>query len=173
MPMTREAKEAAVANLTDTLGRARAALIFDYSGLDVASVMDIRRAFRDAGVDYRVVKNTLMKRALAGTPIEALSKSFSGTTAVAFKFDDEFGKLGKTAKDLAKKHKSFEAKAGYVEEDVINEARALDVMAALPTHDEARAQLLGVINAPAANLLAQINAPASNLIGVIQAKVDK
>ena len=112
------------------------------------------------------------KRALAGTAIEALSEKFTGPTAVALKFDEEFGTLGKAAKDLAKKFEKFEVKGGYIEEEIL-EGDVVETMAALPTLDEARAQLLGVINAPAAKLLAQINAPASNLIGVIQAKKDK
>jgi ribosomal protein L10 len=66
MGTTRETKEAQVADLTDKLKRAKAALVANFSGLNVAAVMDIRRAFRAAGVEYKVVKNTLMKRALAG-----------------------------------------------------------------------------------------------------------
>ncbi len=173
MAMNRQTKESAVSALVDYIGRAKAALVFQYTGLDVAQQTEIRRAFREADVEYKVVKNTLMKRALAGTPQEGLADSFNGMNAIAFKFDEEFGKLGKTAKDLAKKFKKFEAKAGYVEEDVINEPRALDVMASLPTMDEARAQLLGVINAPAAELLAQINAPSTQLLAVIEAKIEK
>lgn len=173
MAMTRQAKEEAVVDLSEKLGRAKAALVFDYSGLNVADVSEIRRAFLEAEIEYRVVKNTLMKRALTGMTIESLQSEFVGPTAVAFKYDEEFGKLGKTAKDLTKKFKNFEAKGGFVVDDVIDSERALDTMAALPTMDEARAQLLGVINAPAATLLATINAPASNLLSVIQARVDK
>lgn len=172
MPMTREAKERMVSMLSDKMGRAKGGLIANFTGLNVAAVNEIRARFREAEVEYRVVKNTLMKRALATTPIEALSGVFVGPTAVALKFDEEFGKLGKTAKDLAKKFERFEVKAGFIEEDIL-EGDIVETMAAIPTLDEARAQILGVINAPAARLLAQINAPASNLIGVIQAKKEK
>jgi large subunit ribosomal protein L10 len=173
MPMTRQAKEEAIETLGNLLSRAKGGLVFSYQGLNVAAVTEIRRAFREAGVEYKVVKNTLMKRALVGTPIEGLSTHFTGTTAVAFKFDEEFGKLGKAAKELTKKFDKLEPKAGYVQEDVIAGARSLDVMASLPTMDEARAQLLGVINAPAAKLLAQINAPAAQLLSVFEAKIEK
>ena len=172
MPLTRQAKEQMLGELNDRLGRAKAALVADYSGLTVAMVTEIRRQFRAAGVDYRVVKNTLIKRALKGTPREKLAKAFTRTTAVAFKYDEEFGKLGKVAQELAKKFEKLKFKAGFVENDVL-EANALATMAALPTLDEARAQLLGVINAPAAKLLAQMNAPAQHVVGVLQAKVDK
>lgn len=173
MGMTRQAKEEAVAALSEKLSRAKAGLIADFQGLDVAAVNKIRARFREAGVEYRVVKNTLMKRALAGTPIESLAAQFQGTRAVAFKYDDEFGALGKAAKDLTKEFERFDVKAGFIEEDILEGAAGVETMASLPTMDEARAQLLGVINAPAAKLLAQLNAPASKLLSVIEAKIDK
>lgn len=173
MSNNRAIKEKAVGELTDILGKAKAAIVANYSGLNVASVMEIRRAFRAAGVEYKVVKNTLMKRALKGTKREPIGKAFTGTTAVAFQYGDEVAKLGKAAKEIAKKFEKFKVKAGFVESDVLMGEQAMEVMASLPTLDEARAQLLGVINAPAAKLLAQVNAPASNLIGVIKAKEEK
>jgi large subunit ribosomal protein L10 len=172
MPMNRESKESMVTELSDKLSRAKAAVIADFAGLDVAAVNEIRDAFREIGVEYKVVKNSLMKRALIGTPIEALGASFKGPTAVAFKFDEEFGLLGKTAKAMVAKHEKFEVKAAYIEEDILTE-NIVATMAALPTLDEARAQLLGVFNAPASQLLAIFNAPGSNLLSVIKAKQEK
>jgi large subunit ribosomal protein L10 len=173
MSANREVKAKAVDELTEILKRAKAAIVANYSGLNVASVMEIRREFRKAGVEYKVVKNTLMKRALAGTAREKIGQVFTGTTAVAFKFDDEVARLGKAAKEVAKKFEKFQVKAGFVENDVLIGANAMETMAALPTLDEARAQLLGVINAPAAKLLAQINAPGQQIAGVIKAKEEK
>lgn len=173
MGMNKEAKGEAINDLVERLGRAKSALVANFSGLNVATVMEIRREFRKVGVEYRVVKNTLMKRALAGTKRAKIGEVFSGTTAVAFKYDDEAAALGKAAQALAKKFEKFKVKAGFVEDDVLVGPAAVDTMAALPTLDEARAMLLGVINAPAAKLLAQINAPGSNLIGVVQAKKEK
>lgn len=172
MPMTRQAKEEMVSQLAEKIQRAKGGIIASYVGLDVASVNVIRGKFRDVGAEYKVVKNTLMKRALAGTPIEGLSELFVGPTAVALKFDDELGALGKAARDLAKDFDKFQVRGAYIEQDILK-GDVLEVMANLPTLDEARAQLLGVLNAPASNLLAQINAPASNLIGVIKAKSEK
>ena len=171
--MDRNQKSEAVKDLTERLSRAKAAIVANYQGLNVASVMEIRRAFRTAGVEYKVVKNTLMKRALLGTKREKIGEAFTGTTAVLFKYDEEIAKLGKAAKEIAKKFEKFKVKGGFVEDDVIAGERAVEVMAALPTLDEARAQLLGIINAPAAKLLAQINAPAQNVIGVVLAKKEK
>jgi large subunit ribosomal protein L10 len=173
MPMNRQAKESAVEDLSDKLSRAKAALVASYQGLDVAAVNEIRREFRAAGIEYKVVKNTLMKRALAGRSIEALGAAFVGPTAVAFRFDYEAGRLGKVAKELLKKFDKLQIKAGYVEDDVLTGKNVVDTMAALPTLDEARAQLLGLVNAPAAKLLAQLNAPGSHLVGVVKAKQQK
>ena len=172
MPMSRQAKEEAVATMNDRLERAKGGLVASFIGLKVKQVDEIRTILREAGVEYKVVKNTLMKRALAGRPIEKLSEKFVGPTALALTYSDEVGKLGKAFKDLVKKYDKLEVKGAFIEDDVID-GDAVEVMASLPTLDEARAQLLGVINAPAANLLAQINAPASNLVGVIQAKKEK
>jgi large subunit ribosomal protein L10 len=169
----RDVKQKAVDELTEKLSRAKAAIIANYSGLTVASVMEIRRSFRAAGVEYKVVKNTLMKRALAGSAREKIGEVFTGTTAVAWKYDDEVAKLGKAAKDIAKKFEKFKVKGGFVENDVLIGAQSVETMAALPTLDEARAQLLGVFNAPAAKLLAQLNAPGQQIAGVLKAKEEK
>lgn len=172
MPMTRQAKEAAVSDLADKLQRAKGGIIASFIGLDVATVNQIRNKYREIGVEYKVVKNTLMKRALSGTPIESLSQYFVGPTAIALKFDEEVGTMGKATKDLAKEFEKFEVKGAYIEADVFG-PEGVETLASLPTLDEARAQLLSVINTPASKLLAQMNAPASHLIGVIQAKKEK
>ncbi len=173
MGMTRQAKEEAVASLSEKLSRAKAGLIADFQGLDVESVTKIRAKFREAGVEYRVVKNTLMRRALEGTKRSSLSKVFFGPKAVLFKYDEEYAALGRVAKDLSKQYEKFKVQAGFVENDIVEGEAGVEKLAALPTMNEARAQLLGVINAPAAKLLAQLNAPASKLLSVIEAKIAK
>ncbi|MBI4820230.1 MAG: 50S ribosomal protein L10 [Deltaproteobacteria bacterium] len=173
MPMSRETKEKVLADLAGRVSRSKAALVADHAGLKVKDVSEIRRKLREVGVDYRVAKNTLLRRALQGTGREALGKSLKNTSAILLLYSEEYGKLGKVTQELAKKFDKLKVKSGFVNQDVIGDAKALEVMASLPTLDEARAQLLGVINAPAQKLLAQINAPGSHLAGVLQAKVDK
>ncbi len=172
MSMTRQAKEGAVASLVERLTRAKGGLVASFVGLDVKSVDEIRSALRKENVEYRVVKNTLMKRALAGRPIESLSKAFVGPTAIALTYTDEVAKLGKAFKELTKKFDKLQVKAAFIEQEVLH-GEVVETLASLPTLDEARAQLLGVINAPATQLLAQLNAPASHLVGVIEAKRKK
>ncbi|MBX2814070.1 MAG: 50S ribosomal protein L10 [Myxococcales bacterium] len=172
MGMSRQAKEEAVTILADRLDRAKGGFVASFVGLNVASVDEIRSELRKADVEYKVVKNTLMKRALTGRAIEGLGPAFVGPTAIAFTYSDEVGKLGKAFKELVKKYEKLEVKAAFIEDEILA-GDVVETMASLPTLDEARAQLLGVINAPAAKLLAQINAPASNLVGVIKAKEEK
>jgi large subunit ribosomal protein L10 len=174
MGMTREAKAEALEGIRQKMTKARAGLVTGYTGLDVAALNEIRTAFRQANVEYKVIKNTLFRRVLDEGALSALKGAFVGPTAVAFKYDDEIGALGKVAKELAKKFEKLEFRAGFIDEEVLEGGeRSVETIASLPTLDEARAQLLGLLNTPAARLLAQLNAPASNLIGVIQAKADK
>ena len=151
--------------------KARGRVLTSVQGLTVAEVSDLRRRLHDAGVKFRVVKNTLAKRAVKGTPLEAVSNDFKQVTAVAWHESDPVGPAKIIAgfkTDLAK----FVIKAGFQGGTRLDPA-GVEALARMPSMDELRAQLLGVINAVPAKLLAQINAPAQNLVGVIQAKSDK
>ncbi|MEO1338690.1 MAG: 50S ribosomal protein L10, partial [Myxococcota bacterium] len=167
MGMTRQAKEEAVSALVDKIGRAKGAIVANYQGLDVASVNAIRAKFREVGAEYRVVKNTLMKRALEGTGKEKLGEVFTGPTAVAFKYDDELSVLGKAAKGLAKDFEKFEVKGAYIDQDVILDDDPADTLSKLPTLPEIQAKLLGLINAPAQQLLSLFNQPGEKLLAQI------
>jgi large subunit ribosomal protein L10 len=146
-------------------------LVADYRGLTVLEVNDLRKAFRKVGVDYSVVKNTLAKLAIHGTELDTLKDWFKGTTAVAISRTDAPA-MAKAAVDFAKIHEKFKLRGVFVEGEKYL-AEGIKALSELPTKDEIRATLLGVINAPLTQLLAQFNAPAQNLVGVLQAKADK
>ena len=180
MGMTRQAKEEAVGSLVDKIDRSKGAIVAAYQGLTVAQVNEVRAKFREIGAEYRVVKNTLMKRALQGRRIEKLGEAFSGPTAVAFKYDDELSSLGKVAKGLAKDLEKFEVKGAFIDQDVLIDDDAAETLSKLPTLPEVQAKLLGLLNAPGSQLLslfnqpgqkllAQINAPGQHMIGVVKA----
>lgn len=184
MGMTRQAKEDAVGALVDKLDRSKGAIVAAYQGLDVAQVNEVRAKFREIGAEYRVVKNTLMKRALEGRRIEKLGEVFTGPTAVAFKYDDELATLGKTATALAKDFEKFQVKGAYIDQDVIIDEEAAETMSKLPTLGEVQAKLLNLLNQPGSRLLSlfnqpgqkllrQINAPGQHMIGLVRAWEEK
>jgi large subunit ribosomal protein L10 len=169
--MNRTEKAGVVEALGKRFSGAVGVLVADYRGLTVLEVNDLRKVFRKVGADYAVVKNTLAKRALGGTALDEIKDWFKGTTAVAIAKTDAAA-MAKAAIDFAKTHDKFKLRGAFVEgQQFLNEG--VKALANLPTKDEARASLLGVINAPLAKLLAQFNAPAQHVVGVLQAKVDK
>lgn len=183
MSLTRQAKEQAVADLVEMLGRAKGGIVADYSGLNVEKVNAIRQKFRDINAEYKVVKNTLMRRALTGTPIESLGNHFRGPTAVALKYDDELSVLGKTAKDIAKEFEAFQVKAVYIDVDVRGED-GLELMANLPSLIDVQAEIIGLLQRPAQDLVglldepgkklwATINAPGEELAGLLEIHASK
>lgn len=176
MPMSYQDKETWAAEISDRVKKAKGGLVASFAGLKVGEIMEIRRAIRSASGEYRVVKNTLMRRAVAGTPLEGLDHALTQTTAVAFTYTEEFAKLGRVAKDLAKKFPKLQFKGGFVGQQVVKGEGAVEVLASLPTLEEARSQLLGMLNTPASKLLAQLNAPGQQVASVVdqyQKKLEK
>ena len=169
--MNRAEKEAEVALLRTELLDAEGLVLTSVKGLDMAEVSDLRRRLHLAGVKYRVVKNTLAKKALEGSDLAVLDGDFKAETAIAWSNDDAVSpfKITRNFKDDVEK---FTIKAGY------NAGKRLDedgvkAMSKLPSLDELRAQILGTIQGVPAKLLSQINAPAQNIAGILSAKVEE
>jgi large subunit ribosomal protein L10 len=157
--------------LKDAFKNIEAAVLTSVQGLTVAEVSDLRRRLHDAGVQYRVVKNTLAKKAVKGTPLEAVTDDFRQVTAVAWSDTDPVGPA-KVISGFKKDVQKFIIKAGF-QGGVRLDAAGVDALSKMPSLDELRAQLLGVIQAVPAKLLAQVNAPAQHIVGVLQAKHDE
>jgi len=168
--MERAEKEKFITEYKGKLDKAAAVFVADYRGLSVAAVNELRKTLKKANVEYRVVKNTLMKRVVAGTPYESLASHMREMTAIAFASDPVAA--AKAALEFKKTNESFKLKVAVVEGQTID-ATGIEQLSKLPSQPEMRAQLLGLINTPASKLLAQINAPAGNIVGVVQAFVDK
>jgi large subunit ribosomal protein L10 len=139
-------------------------------GLTVAEVSDLRRRLHDAGVKYKVVKNTLAKKATEGTPLSVIAKDFKEVTAIAWSDSDPVGPA-KVIANFKKDNDKFVVRAGYNAGQRLD-ADGIKALADMPSIEELRARLLGVVNGVAAKLLAQINAPAQHVVGVLQAKHD-
>ena len=141
------------------------AIVVDYKGLTVPQVTDLRRQIRAAKGSYKVVKNTIAKRALKGTSFEPLEKFFEGTTAVAYTAKDPVA-LAKTLTTFAKTAPTLQIKAGVVQGKAIKPAEVTD-LASMPGKPELYARLLGTMNAPMVQLVTVLSAVQRDLMNVL------
>ncbi|MCL6517315.1 50S ribosomal protein L10 [Alicyclobacillus sp.] len=145
----REEKEQLVAEIADRFSRSKSTIITDYRGLNVAEVTELRKQLREAGVEYRVLKNTLTRRAAEQVELTGVEAYLTGPTAIAFGFDDPVTPA-KVLFDFAKKHKALELKGGVVEGRVVN-AKEVEALATLPSREGLLSMLLSVLQAPVRN----------------------
>lgn len=152
----REEKELQVAEITQKLKESKTTIITDYRGLDVAEVTELRKALREAGIEYKVLKNTLVRRATAQSDLTEADEFLKGPTAIAFGYDDLVAPA-KILVDFAKKHKALEIKVGVLEGKIVtvNEVIAL---ASLPSRDGLLSMLLSVLQAPMRNMALVVKA---------------
>ena len=169
--LTRAQKTEQVGELKEKFSRATSVYVADFRGLDVQSLNKLRRRIRSEGrgaFEYRVAKNTLLRRAAAGSSGEALATHFRGPTAVAFSFGDP-ARLAKILVDYAKDREHFKMRGAIVE------GQALDVgeiarLATLPSLDELRGKLIGLLQAPAGQLARLLAAPGGQIARVVGAR---
>lgn len=168
--LTRTQKEESVAELRDKFARAKSVIVADYRGLSVGQVDALRSKLREAGdgYEYRVAKNTLLRRATADSGLAALAPTFAGPTAVALAFGDPV-RLAKVLVDYAKDNEKFELKAGYMDGRPLTPAE-LATIATLPSLDELRGKIVGLLQAPAQKLLSVVVAPGAQLARLVEAR---
>jgi large subunit ribosomal protein L10 len=165
-------KQEQVAELKDKLGRATSVIVADYRGLDVFAVNALRAKLRATGsCEYRVVKNSILRRASEGTGVASIASHFKGPTALALAFGDPVA-LAKTLVDFAKQHEVFQLRAGVLEGKVLAKAE-IATLATLPSLDELRGRIIGVLQAPAQKLVMVLAAPAAQLARVTEARSKK
>jgi large subunit ribosomal protein L10 len=165
MALTRTEKVTELEQLEGAFKGADSAILLDYKGLDVPQVTELRRQVRAVKGSYRVVKNTLAKRALKGTQFEILGQFFQGTTAIAYTGTDPVA-LAKTLTTFAKTAPSLTIKAAVVQGRAIQPAEVTD-LANLPGKPELYAKLLFLLNAPMVRLVTVLNAAPQALLNVL------
>ncbi len=152
-------KQAIVAQLTEKLQGAAAGVLVDYSGISVAEDTDLRRKLREEGVDYAVVKNTLLRFAINNVGLNELDPLLNGTTSLAISMDDPVAPARsiKQAADKMKDH--FEIKGGFMDGRVMT-MDEINALAAIPPLPQLQAQVLGTMLAPITSLAIVLKAIA-------------
>lgn len=151
MALNLQDKQAIVAEVSEVAKGALSAVVADSRGVTVAKMTELRKAGREAGVYIRVVRNTLIRRAVEGTAYDVLKDAFVGPTLIAFS-NEHPGAAARLFKEFAKANPAFEIKAAAFEGELI-QAKDIDRLATLPTYDEAIARLMATMKEAAAGKL--------------------
>lgn len=161
--MARPEKEAVVKELTDKFTSAKSLVITDYLGLNVAEMTELRSKLREAGVEFKVVKNTLATIAANDVEMEEMTEYFSGPTAIAFGEDDAVSPA-KVLVEFAKDHEVLEIKAGLLNGEIISKEK-VESLAEIPSREELLAKAFASMKAPLTGL---VNVLQGNIRGLVQ-----
>ena len=167
MALKLEDKKAIVAEVNEAAGSALAAVLADYRGLNVSEMTELRVKARESNVYLRVIRNTLARRAMAGTDFECLTEAFTGPSLLALSVEDP-GAAARLMKDFAKRYDKLQVRALAIGGELLDASR-IDAVATLPTRDEALAMLMGTMLAPITKLAQTLNAVPSKLVRTLDA----
>lgn len=166
--MKRSEKEQIVAEVKDMIKRAKGMYFADFTGITVEQITELRREFRKSNVEYRVVKNTLARKALENTAAyDRVIPKLVGHTAIAFGYDDPVAPA-KIIKKFHDKHEKLNVKLCIIEDQVFDGVE-LDKIAQLPSRQELIAGILGVIESPISGVIGAIGAVIKDLVCIIDA----
>ena len=166
--MEKSEKEVMIKELNEKFARARTAIVAEFSKLNVETVTRLRKKLRDSGVDYRVLKNTLAKRAAKGTPVEVVSEDFTGPVAIALGYDDVVAPA-KILSEFIKDLETIKVRSAVVE-GKRTDAAGVAALAKMPGLPELRAKILGMLSQPAGKLARTVAEPGSRLARLIKAR---
>ncbi|MBW2508107.1 MAG: 50S ribosomal protein L10 [Deltaproteobacteria bacterium] len=169
--LTRAQKEEQVAELNEKFSRATSVYVADYRGLSVDAANKLRGRIHKEGAgnfEYRVAKNSILRRASAELAVAGIAEHFQGPTSIAISFGDPVG-LAKILSDFAKENEVFELKGGVVDGEVVDSAQ-IAALAKLPSMDELRGTIVGLLQAPATKLVRLISEPGAQLARLVEAR---
>ena len=167
MPLNLEDKKALVAEVSAVAAKAQSVVAAEYRGLTVAQMTELRAKARAQGVYMRVVKNTLARKALAGTTFEPIGPSLKGPLVLAFSKDDP-GAAARVVKDFAKANDKLVATLVSLGGQVLP-GKDIEKVASLPTREQALALLMGVLKAPIQKLVSTLAEPQAKLVRTLAA----
>ena len=168
--MNREEKAELIDTLQSTLNASTSVVVTHQVGMTVAESSDLRAKMREAGAGFKVTKNRIAKLALKGTPYEDLESMFAGPTAIGT--SDDPVAAAKTLVEFAKGNDKLAIIGGSLGGKTLDKA-GVEALAKLPSLDEMRAKLVGLVQAPAAKIARVTQAPAGKVARVIQARADQ
>ena len=169
MGLTLEQKQESVTQVSAQLAKAQAVIVAEYRGLDVGAMTGLRAKARGAGVYLRVLKNTLARRAVKGTPFEKLSEQLSGPLVYGFAQDPIAG--AKVLADFAKEHERFVIKGGAMPNSLMT-AKDVKTLATMPGRQELLAKLVGTMQAPIVKLARTLNEIPGKFVRTVAAVRD-
>jgi large subunit ribosomal protein L10 len=170
--MERAQKETMVGSIKERFAKMTSAVFLDFKGLNVEAVTKLRDEFRKSGVEYRVVKNSLVRHAIKDHAwAKGLDKTLTGMTGIAWSYEDPSA-AAKVVKAFRRDHAKLVIKAGLIEGTLLGGESVESQLATMPGKDELRASLLATMQAPLQQFLQQINAPLQNFVYLLKARED-
>jgi large subunit ribosomal protein L10 len=169
--LNKEEKKEAIDELHEKFARAKTAVITGYSGINVEQITDLRAKLRKAKVEYRVVKNTLARKAAEGTGLEPLKDHFIGPVGIALGYDDVVAPA-KVLFEFSKTQVKLQLKVGVLDGKLLKQAD-IRALANLPSLNALRGKIVGLLQAPASRIVGVLQAPAGQIARVLKAKADK
>ena len=174
---TRDGKTKLIGEVKTKFDKMTSAVFLDYKGMTVEQATKLRASFRKAGVEYKVVKNTLVKHAIKGSDYAPkLDDVLTGMTGIAWSYEDPSA-AAKVVKAFKKEEgdagEKLKIKAGLIEGELLDTKGVENTLANMPGKDELRAKLLATLQAPLQNFVCLLNAPAQNFVYLLSAKENK
>ncbi len=164
-------KQEIVADLKERFEKSKVLIVTDYKGLDVSAINDLRRKLREAAVEYKVVKNTLLVRAAEGTTVDLIKDRFKGPSAIAISYTDPVAPA-KVLVDFAKENKKFDIKIGVMDGKVVD-ADSIRSLSSLPSREVLLAQVLSAMIAVPTTFVRTLDAIPAGVVRVLAAIRDQ
>jgi large subunit ribosomal protein L10 len=171
--MLRSEKELQIGVIKEKFSKMTSAVFIDFQGMTVEEVTKLRDDLRARGVEYKVVKNKLVRHALKGAPwLSKLDVALKGMTGVAWSYEEPSA-AAKVLRDFVKENEKLKIKAGLLEGQVLDGKGVEEQLATMPGKNEARAALLATLMAPAQRFVMLLNTPGGNFVRLLNAKQAK